>query len=112
MELDETPASNPYSLMGIVAARFRESFGDPNMTSFNHQQWTLKTAPFARDIYVLLGGKENQPMVWLFDSNDRNDGVSCSVIEREEGIVEIIDHARDRITRASRTQRKPRDVMD
>jgi hypothetical protein len=111
-EIEPSSSENPYSLAGITFSRFRESFGDPNITIKTDRQWTLKTAPFATDIHVLITGVANQPVVWIFDSNDRNDGVSRSLIESEDGIIDIIDHVRERVTRASRIARKPKDVTE
>jgi hypothetical protein len=112
MNADQSPSTNPFSLRGLTVARFRESFGDPRLSGPTETQWSVKTSPFGKDIFVLITGSTNQPTVWLFDSNDRNDGVSRSVIEHEDGIIDIIDHVRERVTRASRISRKSKDVIE
>jgi hypothetical protein len=100
------PPPHQYSLKGIAIARFVEAFGDATNTMTNDHQWSLKTAPFASDLYVLLYGPVNQPLVWILDPNDRNDGASCSMIEDESAIIDIIDHIRHRVIKGSRTRRK------
>jgi hypothetical protein len=102
----ETQYQNPYSLSGIALARFREAFGEPGLAAGHDHQWSLKTAPFGHDIHILLNGQEHRPIVWIFDPNDRADGVSRSVVEHEDGIGDIVNHVRDRVKKASQTMRK------
>jgi hypothetical protein len=105
-------ALNPYSLSGITLSRFREAFGAPNLTMGHDYQWSLKTSPFGTDINVLVNGTQEKPVVWIFDPNDRADGVSRSAIEDEESILVIIDHIRDRVLKASKISHKPRKSKD
>lgn len=100
---------NPYTLSAIALARFRETFGEPNISEGSDHQWSLKTSPFGNDINVLINGSDTQPIVWIFDPNDRADGVSRSVIEQEQVISNIVDHIRDRVNKASRITRMQRD---
>jgi hypothetical protein len=105
-----TQAQNPYSLSGLTLARFREAFGEPNLSIGHDFQWTLKTSPFGIDIHVLVNGTEETPVVWIFDPNDRADGVTRSVIEQEDAIVDVVDHVRDRVSKACKISHKPRDA--
>lgn len=106
---ESTPQLNPYSLSGLALARFRETFGEPTMSIGHDHQWSLKTAPFGHDIHVLVDGQEHRPIVWIFDPNDRSDGVSRSLIEEEESIATIVDHVRDRVRKAAQITRKIRE---
>jgi hypothetical protein len=111
MSHDFTPP-NPYSLSGIAMARFRETFGEPNLSEGNDYQWSLATSPFGNDIHILINGQEERPVVWIFDPNDRADGVSRSIIEQEDAISEIVDHIRARVNKASKVSRKVREPKD
>ena len=107
------PASqNPYSLYGLTLSRFHEAFGQSHHAGEHEHQWSLSSSPFAVDIHVLLTGWENQPVIWIFDSNDTGDGVSRSVIEHEEGISRVISHLRARVKKASRISRQVKDRAD
>lgn len=106
------PKHNPFSMFGLTLSRFRESFGEANLSSPHDHQWSVKTSPFGSDVYVLLTGSQNQPFVWVIDPNDRNDGVSRSIVDHEDAIVEIIEHVRERIKKGSRVQRRVKETFD
>jgi hypothetical protein len=109
-DLEQPP--HQFSLLGITLSRFREAFGEAVLSVEKDYQWTLKTSPFGCDVHVLLHGLSKRPIVWIFDANDRNDGVSRSMIEHEDAIIEVIDHIRDRIKRGSRIARKARNSQE
>jgi len=63
------PSSSPKGspLLTYIHAKFREVFGEPYSMLELDSQWSLRSAPAAPAIFVLVNGSYEKPAVWIFD---------------------------------------------
>lgn len=91
----------------LVDARFRKVFGTPTNTHAKDDQWSLRSAPNKNVINVLVNGGVEEPVVWIFDSDDQVEGVFRTSITKEEQIDGIIIKIQERMKHAHQSTRQP-----
>ena len=63
----EASLDYPNPLLQYIHTRFREVFGEPYSTLALDSQWSLRCAPEAPAIFILVNGSYDKPAVWIFD---------------------------------------------
>jgi hypothetical protein len=86
-------------LHAMVHNRFKEVFGPPDNT-LGRDHWSLKPAYPGMFINVLVNGMPDLPAVWVFDPQDRKNGVSYTGIRDRAHLEEIVQQIQDRLKRA------------
>ncbi len=59
--------SKPTPLLLHLHSKFREVLGEPSSMLELDSQWSLRAAPKAPAIFVLVNGSYEKPAVWIFD---------------------------------------------
>ena len=90
------------SLRDTVFERLRAAFGEPHRTVGVDRHWALRSLAYMAAINVLCNGRDEFPIVWVFNPHEPKDGVRHTIIRTEAEI----DH-RDRRHRARRPACRP-----
>lgn len=93
------------SLSQLTHTRFRAALGEPTISKQKDLAWAIRPSPSASIINVLLNGVIHKPVVWVFDPHGI-DGVFSAIIREKHEIDPVIQHIRERITRASAASQK------
>ena len=88
---------NPiHELHLAVRARFREVFGDPHHTLGHDDHWRLESNK-TLSLNVLVNGSPEKPAVWVFEPQNRDDGVFSHLISSHEEIEAAINRIQLRL---------------
>ena len=79
-----------------VRARFLEVFGDPHHSMGHDDNWHLQSCN-TLTLNVLVNGSPEKPMVWLFEPQKRDDGVSSRFMNSLDDIDVMIVSIQQRL---------------
>jgi len=87
---DPAPIGSP--LLTYIHAKFREVLGEPYSMLVLDSQWSIRSAPLAPAIFVLVNGSYEKPAVWIFDPYTADNVWRTSITsngEVDEALAEI-----------------------
>ncbi len=84
----------------IVHEKFRRAFGAPKRTEGKDHHWSLRSKANIAGINVLVNGSADEPVVWVFDPHDGDDGVLHQRIRDESDVDAMIKKIEDRLKNA------------
>ena len=79
-----------------LRTRFREVFGKPHHTMGRDDHWRLQSCNLLC-LNVLVSGSREKPMVWLFEPQNRDNGVSSRFMNSLDDIEIMIVSIQQRL---------------
>jgi hypothetical protein len=86
-------------LLKYIHSKFREVLGEPDTTLELDSQWSLKVAPGAPAIFILVNGSYEKPAVWIFDPYTSENVWRTSITSNGQ-VDDALDEIQARVTAA------------
>jgi hypothetical protein len=97
------PPQSP--LHAILLKSFTEAFGEPHKVAENERQWSLRALNYIAALNVLVSPgashRDATPVVWIFDPHDPSNGISNTLVTREEDVAPLIEKIKARVRERS-----------
>lgn len=95
---------SPPALRDAVFERLCAAFGEPQRVVNLDRHWALRSLAYIAAINVLCDGKDELPVVWVFNPHDPTNGVHHSVIRSEAEIDPVIADIERDVRHAGRAE--------
>lgn len=99
------PSSTPPPLTPVrdfVFERLRAAFGEPHRIVGTDRHWALRPVEYAAAIHVLCNGKDDFPILWVFNPHDAKDGVRHTVIRETTEVDALVAGIQEEVRHAGR----------
>ena len=102
--MSTSPPPRNDDINDVLHSQLRKEFGEPHTITGDGENWTFQPhAASACRINIMANGTREGAILWVFDPNDRKNGVQSINITEDREIPRIIRDIRQRVEDASRS---------